>query len=310
MIGAVAGVLSGLSLIWVIIVLGWALGRFRVLPSQAPEVLNRLVFFVASPALLFATLAGLDVRTVFGPPLIIAGASAIGSALLFVLYARIRRLDLGRTVVGAMSSSLNNAGHLGIPLATYILGSPQHVLPVLVFQLGFFSPMYFVLSDLAGRSGKVSPGKVLRMIVTNPMLIAAVLGISVSLTGLALPDVVFAPIETVAGLAVPAILIAFGLSLDAEKVLPARAEAPTVAVATVLKLAIHPLLAWVLARYAFGLSAPAVFAAVAMAGLPTAQNAYVAAFRARTGEGLARSVVLSTTILVTPSLLVIAALLA
>lgn len=53
-----------------------------------------------------------------------------------------------------------------------------------------------------------------------------------------------------------------------------------------------------------------LFAAVAMAGLPTAQNAYVAAFRAHTGESIARGAVLATTILVTPTLMVIAALLA
>lgn len=305
-----AGVLSGLSLIWVIIVLGWALGRFRVLPPEAPEVLNRLVYFVGSPAIMFVTLTGLDVRAVFGPPLIVAAASAVGTALVFVLYARIRRIDLANTVVGAMCSSLNNAGHLGIPLATYILGSPQFVLPVLVFQLGFFSPMYFVLSDLAGRSGKVSVGKVVRTIVTNPLLIAAVSGMALSLLNLRLPAVVFAPIETLAGLAVPAILIAFGLSLNAERVLPARGQATMVAVSTTLKLAVHPLLAWVIARYGFGMAGAELFAAVSMAGLPTAQNAYVAAFRARTGESLARGTVLASTILVTPTLLVIAALLA
>ena len=130
MIGLVVGVLSGLSLIWVIIVLGWALGRFRVLPPEAPEVLNRLVYFVGTPCLMFTTLVEMDVRAVFGAPLIVAGVSAIASAVLFLVYARLRRLDRGTSVVGAMSSSLNNAGHMGIPLATYILGSPQFVLPV------------------------------------------------------------------------------------------------------------------------------------------------------------------------------------
>ncbi len=310
MIGLVVGVLSGLSLIWVIIVLGWALGRFRVLPPEAPEVLNRLVYFVGTPCLMFTTLVEMDVRAVFGAPLIVAGVSAIASAVLFLVYARLRRLDRGTSVVGAMSSSLNNAGHMGIPLATYILGSPQFVLPVLVFQLGFFSPMFFVLSDLAGRSGRVSAAKVARTIVTNPMLIAAVAGITANLTGLVLPNLVSTPIEVLAGLAVPAILIAFGLSLNAERALPARGQAADVAVVTVLKLVAHPLIAWVLARFAFGMGGVELFAAVAMAGLPTAQNAYVAAFRAHTGESIARGAVLATTILVTPTLMVIAALLA
>lgn len=305
-----AGVLQGLSLIWVIVALGWALGRFKVLPVEAPEVLNRLVYFVATPAIMFVTLVAMDVRAVFGPPLVVAASSAFGVALLFLLYAWARGLGRASAVVGAMCSSLNNAGHLGIPLATYILGSPQYVLPVIVFQIGFFSPMYFVLSDLAASTGRVSLKRVVRTVVTNPLLIAAITGIAVNLSGLTIPAVIFAPIDTLAGLAVPSILIAFGLSLNAERLLPAPGQASIVVVVSFLKLAVHPLLAWVLARFVFGMDGAMVFAAVAMAGLPTAQNAYVAAFRAGTGESLARGAVIATTILVTPSLMGIAALLA
>ena len=52
-----------------------------------------------------------------------------------------------------------------------------------------------------------------------------------------------------------------------------------------------------------------LFAVTAMGGLPTAQNAYLAAFRAGAGNELARGTVVATTIFVTPTLLLIAALL-
>lgn len=297
-------------MIWAIIILGWALGRFRVLPAEAPEVLNRLVFYVANPCLMFTTLMQVDVRSVFGPTLAVAAISACVTALVFAAIAVFLRADRGTMVVGAMSSSLANAGHLGIPLATYILGSPSFVLPVLIFQLGFFSPMFFVLSDLASANTSTSLKGAVKIVVTNPLLISSAIGVSLNLAGVAVPSLVFAPIEVVAGAAVPSILIAFGLSLTPGMARPEPSLATHVSIVTVLKLVLQPLVAWAFAALVFGFSGEALFAAVAMAGLPTAQNAYVAAFRARNGAGLARGAVLATTILVTPTLMVIAALLA
>lgn len=54
------GVLEGFSIIWVVIAVGYLVGRTGVLGEQARYVLNRVTFFVASPALLFTTLADSD----------------------------------------------------------------------------------------------------------------------------------------------------------------------------------------------------------------------------------------------------------
>jgi len=60
----------------------------------------------------------------------------------------------------------------------------------------------------------------------------------------------------------------------------------------------------------FGLHSQTLFAAVALAALPTAQNVYNFAARYERGMPLARDVVLLTTIFAVPALLIIAALLA
>lgn len=305
-----------MSVVWAIILLGYALGRTGVLGDNAAEVLNRLVYWVATPALLFQTLATADVRALVGVPLVVAALSAISVALIFAAVSRFLLQEApGATVVGAMSSSLTNAGHLGIPLAAYVLGSATHVVPVLLFQLGFFTPMYFVLTELVARGSRVTARRVAGVVLSNPLVIAAAIGMGLGATGTRMPELIMEPVRVVGGAAVPAVLISFGISLVGAPLrgLPSRVAGRVgigVALATSLKLLVHPAFAFLIGRFAFGLDGHALFAVVAMAGLPTAQNAYVAAFRTGTATGLARGTVLATTLLAIPSLAAIAALLA
>ena len=348
-----AAVLAGMSVVWVIILLGWVLGRLDVLGPGAEEVLNRLVYWVATPALLFATLATTDIPALVGAPLAVAALSGVGSAVTFAALSRFAFHDpRGHTVVGAMGSSVANAAHLGIPLAAYVLGSATHVVPVLLFQLGLFTPMFFVLADLVSQ-GSTSPGRVIGVVLRNPLVLAAAAGMALGATGTALPDLAMEPFRVVGAAAVPAVLIAFGMSLAGTTLrLPAltqrpddgpsshddgaarsavvatsrgvaRARAPPPppraagvatarggALASALKLLVQPAFAWVAATQLFGLEGHALFAVVAMAGLPAAQNTYVAAFRTGTATGLARGIVLATTFFAIPTLAGIAALLA
>jgi len=306
-----------MSVVWVIILLGWMLGRLDILGAGAQEVLNKLVYYVATPCLLFGTLATTDIAALVGAPLAIAAMSGVGSALVFAVLSRfVFRDSRGHTVVGAMASSLANAAHIGIPLAAYVLGSATHVVPVLLFQLGFFTPMFFVLADLVSQDGTTSVRRVARVVLSNPLVVASAIGMALGATGTALPDLVMEPIRVVGGAAVPSVLIAFGLSMTGTTVTgvrgsgAARSTGRAVVLATTLKLVGQPALAFLVAAQVFHLSGHALFAVVAMAGLPAAQNTYVAAFRTGTATGLARGAVLATTLLAIPSLAAIAALLA
>ena len=77
-----------------------------------------------------------------------------------------------------------------------------------------------------------------------------------------------------------------------------------------MKLLVHPLIAWLLAQFVFGLDARGVFVAVVLASLPTAQNTYVTAVRYRSGERVTKDTVLVTTIVAIPAMIAVALLLA
>jgi predicted permease len=78
-----------------------------------------------------------------------------------------------------------------------------------------------------------------------------------------------------------------------------RARVSTLVVAKVL---VQPVMAYLVARYAFGLDGRALLGVVIMSGLPTAQNVFVFAVRYQQGVALARGSVVVSTMLAVGSL--------
>ncbi|MGN7800214.1 AEC family transporter [Leifsonia sp. 22587] len=304
------GVLTGFGIIAFVILVGYVAGRLRIGGPTAPFVLNRIAFFVTNPALLFVTLARADLHVVFSAQLLVAAVAAVVSAGLFVALSRaFFRAPAPETTIGALGAGYVNANNIGLPVAVYVLGSASFVAPVLLLQLIVFAPIALTILDTTSR-GAVSVRSILTQPVRNPMIIASLLGILVDVSGLKLPDAVLKPFELLGGAAVPLVLLAFGMSLVGARPLQAGAGRASIVTAVVLKSAAMPLVAFAVARFGFGLSGQSLFAAVALAALPTAQNVYNFAARYERGMAVARDVVLLTTIFAVPSLLVIAALLA
>ena len=127
---------------------GYLLARSGVLGPAAVQVLSRVAFFVASPALLFVTLAHADVGAVFSDALVVTAVSSSVACLLYLPVGLLRRRPPGETAVGAMASGYVNAGNLGIPIATYALGNAAEVAPVMLFQLTVLAPVFSTVLDL------------------------------------------------------------------------------------------------------------------------------------------------------------------
>lgn len=305
-----SGVLAGFFIVWSMIGVGWVVGRTGVLGAHGRYVLNRTTFFVASPALVLVGLLGSDVRSVFSLPMLVAGASGLTTGALLIvgvaLFTKRRGADL---VVTAISGSVVNGANMGFPIAAYVLGDISHALPVILFQQAVYTPLYlFVLHRVTEKDAQGAAG-VLRSIVANPVIIASAIGLVLVLLGVEVPGVVLEPIQSLADMAIPAMLLAYGLSLHGSRPL-AKDDGyrGLIAVASGAKLLVMPLIALGFGLL-LGMRGASLYEVVVMAALPTAQNVYVAAARYRAAENLARDTVLITTIGTVLVLLLISAVL-
>ncbi|GAA5027678.1 AEC family transporter [Microbacterium fluvii] len=295
--------LTGFVVVGVAIVVGWIIGRIDLLGEHARPVLSRLIFFVLSPFLLFTVLSQTDVRMLFSALL---PASALTAVVVIGAYAAVARWvwrrSVGETLVGALSAGQVNSNNIGIPLSLYLLGNAAYPAPVILLQLLVFTPVSMTIFE-AITSGRRSIWGPLRRTLTNPIVIASVLGVAVSLSGIELPPIVIEPANLIANACVPVLLISYGISLHGQRVLGAAGRRRDVLLASALKLVAMPLIGWAVAQFVFGMSAHEVLIVVVLAALPTAQNVFNYSQRYGIGETISRDTIFVTTLGCVPVLM-------
>ncbi|AKD98864.1 membrane protein [Rhodococcus erythropolis] len=310
-----SGVVAGFTVIFVVIAVGYLLGRLGTLGSQGQFVLGRLVFFVATPALLFTTLASSDLSVIFSPTLAVASATAFAVGALYVLVAKIwLNRPLPELTIGALSASYVNSANLGIPIAVFVLGDATFVAPLLLFQIVVYSPIALTILDLTALRGEAEKLSLIDTVTApfkNPIVLAGAAGLIVALIGWVPPRPLMQPFELIGATSVPGALLAFGLSLYGVRVLE-KGSSPRrdVALASTLKIVVQPVLAYLMAHFLLGIDGHQLFAIVVVSTLPTAQNVFIYASRYRRGMVLARDSAFVTTLASIPAIALVTALLA
>ena len=305
-----SGVFTGFATIAAVIGLGALLAHLRFLDLGAQYLLTRLAFFVASPALMVGTIAKADVQTVLSHNLIASLAGVLVAAVAYVLPARLLwRRGNGDTTIGALSSAYVNAGNLGIPVASYVLGNAAYVAPTLLLQLLVLQPIALAVLDADAHHGRLRVAQLALRPFKNPLTVGSLVGLLLALTGWRLPDFVGNPVTLVGDMAVPMMLIAYGIALRLGPGLGAAGSVAELATTSSLKLLVQPLVAFVVANLVLGVEGHALLAIVVTSALPTAQNIFVHATRYDRAINLARDTILITTVGSVPVILTAAWLL-
>ncbi len=310
------GVLEGFVTIIVVIVVGIGLAHLKIVDVSGQVLLSRIAFYVASPALMITVLGGTDVSTLFSANLLASmGGVAVTTALALILFRVVWRRTASETMIGIFSAVYVNAGNLGLPIAAYALGDASLIAPMLMVQLVVLGPVGVAVLDLTTRPQDPNHSRrrrLLRLVgqpLRNPLMIASLFGLLLSITGFELPRVINDPLHLVGGMAVPAMLLAYGISLRLGP-LPGRGEPPIQIGALVgLKLIVQPLTGFLLAKFVLGLDPLGVLAVTVIAALPTAQNVFTHAVRFDRGIVLARDTIFLSTLGSIPVIAILAAVL-
>ncbi|SDD82749.1 AEC family transporter [Auraticoccus monumenti] len=304
----------GFTTILVVVLVGLLLAHLRIIDARGQRVIADLSFFAALPALMVLTISRVELDRELAANLVASTASLAAVLTVYALVSWLAwRRPAGETLIGALSSGYVNAGNLGIAVTGYVLGDPSVVVPTLLLQLLLVQPASLAALDhlaardrsRAGPARRTSPW---RRVLTNPLTLASAAGVVLAATGWPLPLVVEAPLSLLAGAAIPAMLISYGISLRLNPPPGRSGHNAQVGLATTLKLGVQPVVAWLVAG-SLGLEGAVLLGVVMTAALPTAQNIFLLSTRYRTGEAVAREVIAVTTLTCLPVSLLIALLL-
>ncbi|MEV7606631.1 AEC family transporter [Paenarthrobacter sp. NPDC089322] len=296
--------LKGFFVVGVVLLVGYVLGKTNALGPHGTKVLSSLTFMVGLPSLMFSTIASRHISDILSPTGLISVVTAVAVMLVFALVGLISHWGFRRTTIGALATGIVNSTNLGVPLSNYILGSTTYVVPIMLFQLAILTPIALTVLDLTDPDkSKVSIWRTLATPFRNPVTVAAILGVVVSALGVELPSWTLDPLKLVAQLAVPLMLIIFGMSLHGLSAGQGVGDRAPTALAVVLKSVVQPALAWVLAVFVFHLDAFSTFVVTACAILPTGQNVVLYAVRYGAAQKIAQSTAVTTSTLAVPLLL-------
>ncbi len=254
-----------------LIALGFLLRRHGGFSDEFWRHLERFVYYVLFPALLFGALARAGVEFASAANLIAAGLTFTGAGIALGWAAKWLFAPPPMVFASGFQCAFRFNSYIGFAIA----GGLHSLEGIAVYGLlvGFLVPFANLVAvwTLAHHGN----GNVVRELVRNPLILATVSGIAWAALGLPLPAVAGHTLKFLGEAALPTGLIAVGAGLTLQAFTRhKRFSAWLVAV----KLAAVPAVGW-FAVYLLGLTGVYRDAAMILAALPTASSAYILATR-------------------------------
>lgn len=273
-----------------LVLCGYLAARSGKLDGKAVGALNTFVLYFSLPAMLFRFTASSPFSAIANPPVFIAYAVA-GLIVLAVTVFGLRWGDHESwrdAGLGGMCASWSNWGYMGFAILPALMG-PQAVAPLIA--AGIADLLIVVSAALAtaaqeggdSNSWLTSVKQSLLGVAKNPLIWAIAAGLVVSGLNLEFIKPVDELLRLLGTAAGPVALFSIGITLY-------RPQGTTIHgdtwIIVVTKLFFHPLLAWMLGIYVFGVSHFEASVILLAAGLPTAGSVFL--FAERHGSNVER----------------------
>ncbi len=291
-------VVNTIGAIFAIILLGKLLQARDFLGASLLGSLNRLVYYLAIPAMIFHAVATAPFEKSFSL-LLLAGTLCPVLAVFALAFqvARMACVKAGHAGTFVQSSIHGNLGYIGLAVAFYLLGeeglSRAGILAgfLMLFQnvLAVAGLQAFSGSGENGPRLKAAAGKV----VANPVIGSALAGILFSMAGLGLPEVLDRALAIISGMALPLALLIIGASISFGLI---KSHLRPVLAAGLLKLCVLPALG-LLAYRLLGLPKDIFLPGLILLAAPTATITYVMAGEMQGSTDLASAAVSMNTLL-------------
>ncbi|UKJ71877.1 AEC family transporter [Azospirillum brasilense] len=273
--------------VFAIILAGVLSGKAKLLGPASSEALNKFVYWMALPPVLFLGTAKRSLSEIFNGPFIGAflgsmlAVYALGALLGWLIHRERTQIQC----MQGLNACFSNTGYMGIPLFLAAFG-PDRLAPAIlatVIMSAIMVGIAVIWLEFANSQGG-GIGKALRdvgrALLKNPLIISTALGLawSVFLSGVPVPRPIAIYCDLMGASAGPCALFAIGLFLATQSL---KANLLEVGWISALKLVVQPALAWFLIQTLFPLDPFWAGSAIILAGLPTGALTFVVASQYR-----------------------------
>lgn len=245
-----AHILLQMVILFFVMAVGYVAKKTKVMSNEIDRGLSNLILSTSLPAMIIASVLTADELPSATDILVSIGLSCASYVIIIavaLLATKAMRVHDGHKGVFRFMMTFGNVGFVGFPVLSAIFGQ-QAIIYASIFNLPFsflvFTVGAWFLAQDAGNGAKVKMG--LKTFL-SPAIIASVVAIALALLDVRGVPLVGDALDALGGLTVPGALLIVGSSLAG---MPVRdlAGGPKLWIASLFRLAITPLIVWLVFR--------------------------------------------------------------
>lgn len=273
---------------------GFFLNRIGILDSHTADVMNKVTFKAFLPTLIFYNIYQTDVSEIFNGKLILWGIALV-LIMFFLLWGVVPRFEHDHRRKGVLIQGMFRSNFIlyGLPVTASLFGDEN--VGTASMLIAFIVPFYNVLSVIVLEwyaSGQIHVKKIIKGILTNPLIIGAALGGLMLLFNIPLIPAVEKTIRNLSGMATPMAFLILGASFRFSAL---AGNIRPLLVSVLVKLIVFPAIFLPVSILA-GYRGMELAALLTMLGAPTAVSSFTMA-KQMNGDGeLAGQIVIFTSI--------------
>lgn len=241
--GVLIATLNQTAFLFLFIVLGFILSRWKFIPDNAQAVLSKLENYIFIPALVLGTFIGnftAEKLTVAWELLLGSLALAVIAIAASLLCARLCSKDAYERGIYTYGLCFSNFGFMGNAVVSALF--PDIFMEYLIFTLPLWTLIYLWGAPvllLGSSSGKQTLKQRLKSFV-NPMFVCTLLGMVIGIAGIPVPQFVSSAVSAAGSCMSPLAMLITGMTIaqfDLKEVLKIKG----VYLVTALRLVVFPL---------------------------------------------------------------------
>ena len=287
-----SAIITQLAVLFIVIAVGYAANKWRVLSGDSNKLLSRLVINITLPCTILSSVLSGEITATGRDAAIFMLLTAAAFVIFFLLAAplpNLLRVPAGDRGLFRFMAMFGNVGFMGFPVIQSIFGTGS-LFYVTIFNI-VFSVVCFSIGILmiSGKGNKIS-----LMTFVNPTMIVSILAVILFYLKLTVPAFISDSIKLVGQLTTPSVMLLIGSTLamfPIKEVFTNLRIYPLI----VVKLLIMPIITWLVMR--LFVSDPLMLGVfMVLSGMPTATNAAMLSMEYGGNEKLASTGVFLTTL--------------
>ena len=275
--------------------LGFFIGRIKLIDQDAAAGINKLVFNVLLPANIISSIYTANLQDDFDMKIALFAAGLCISSFVIVSFF-VNRKEKDKTIAPVVTQGMfkSNYNLLIIPIASSFCDTKLGMAAILVMVT---SPIVNTCSTIefeTARGKDVSILHILKRVILNPLVMSSMIALLLNLSRVQLPSVISdGVLSKLATMATPAAMIALGMGFDFEAM---KKWKNRLALVCLVKLIIMPIV-YVGIAILCGIRGANLIAMLILSGGPAAVNSYSTAVSMGGNGELAGEIVAVTSLL-------------